>query len=163
VTSNYPEKLNGALIRAGRIDHTVRFYDATQTQARDLFIRIYIEPGKMESSLSSAQGPVEEKAKSDSEIALLAEIFSKSIPEKRLSIAQLQNFLMRRREDPEKALNEVDSWVKEQLEEREEKEKKEEKKKLHRHHRHHLPLHRRHRHREEEEEEEKRRKRRNSM
>jgi chaperone BCS1 len=111
MTTNHPEKLPNALIRDGRIDYIVDFGNATQAQAKNLFIRIYTKPKKMESSLSSAQGPAEEKAKLDSKVALdlIAETFSKLILEKRFSIAQLQGFLIKRRKDPKKALEEIAS------------------------------------------------------
>ena len=41
MTTNRPEKLDEALIRPGRVDHQVAFGNATQTQIKDLFERMY--------------------------------------------------------------------------------------------------------------------------
>jgi mitochondrial chaperone BCS1 len=41
MTTNRPEKLDDALIRPGRVDHQVAFGNATQTQIRELFERMY--------------------------------------------------------------------------------------------------------------------------
>jgi chaperone BCS1 len=41
MTTNRPEKLDGALIRPGRVDHQVAFGNATQTQIKELFERMY--------------------------------------------------------------------------------------------------------------------------
>jgi chaperone BCS1 len=41
MTTNRPEKLDEALIRPGRVDHQVAFGNATQTQIRELFERMY--------------------------------------------------------------------------------------------------------------------------
>lgn len=41
MTTNTPEQLDDALIRPGRVDLQVAFANATQDQARELFIRMY--------------------------------------------------------------------------------------------------------------------------
>ncbi|KAL2118400.1 hypothetical protein VTJ04DRAFT_8060 [Mycothermus thermophilus] len=41
MTTNKPESLDEALIRPGRVDVQVRFTNATQKQARELFVRMY--------------------------------------------------------------------------------------------------------------------------
>ncbi|KAH8800860.1 BCS1 N terminal-domain-containing protein [Xylogone sp. PMI_703] len=41
MTTNHPERLDEALIRPGRIDHQVAFTNATQTQIKELFERMY--------------------------------------------------------------------------------------------------------------------------
>lgn len=41
MTTNRPEKLDEALIRPGRVDHQVAFGNATQTQIKELFERMY--------------------------------------------------------------------------------------------------------------------------
>ncbi|KAF4630498.1 hypothetical protein G7Y89_g7644 [Cudoniella acicularis] len=42
MTTNHPEKLDEALIRPGRVDHQVGFTNATQTQTKELFERMYM-------------------------------------------------------------------------------------------------------------------------
>ena len=41
MTTNFPEKLDDALIRPGRVDMQISFTMATRTQMRELFIRMY--------------------------------------------------------------------------------------------------------------------------
>jgi chaperone BCS1 len=41
MTTNHPEKLDEALIRPGRVDHQVAFSNATESQIRELFKRMY--------------------------------------------------------------------------------------------------------------------------
>ncbi|PBP21245.1 hypothetical protein BUE80_DR007841 [Diplocarpon rosae] len=41
MTTNHPESLDEALIRPGRVDHQVAFGNATQSQIRELFERMY--------------------------------------------------------------------------------------------------------------------------
>ena len=41
MTTNHTEKLDEALIRPGRVDHQVGFGNATQTQVKQLFERMY--------------------------------------------------------------------------------------------------------------------------
>ncbi|KAH8805965.1 BCS1 N terminal-domain-containing protein [Xylogone sp. PMI_703] len=41
MTTNHPERLDDALIRPGRVDHQVAFTNATQSQAKELFERMY--------------------------------------------------------------------------------------------------------------------------
>ncbi|KAI9047384.1 hypothetical protein LZ554_008830 [Drepanopeziza brunnea f. sp. 'monogermtubi'] len=41
MTTNHPEKLDEALIRPGRVDHQVAFSNATQSQIKELFVRMY--------------------------------------------------------------------------------------------------------------------------
>lgn len=46
LTSNHPEKLDPALLRPGRVDHKIKFENATEDQARRLFLRFF--PGEKE-------------------------------------------------------------------------------------------------------------------
>jgi len=52
MTTNKPEMLDEALIRPGRVDLQVAFTNATQKQARELFIRMYAPDSNMSSLLS---------------------------------------------------------------------------------------------------------------
>ncbi|KAK4127528.1 hypothetical protein N657DRAFT_631331 [Parathielavia appendiculata] len=53
MTTNKPESLDEALIRPGRVDLQVAFTNATQQQARELFIRMY-EPDSSRAPLPSS-------------------------------------------------------------------------------------------------------------
>ena len=43
MTTNRPEKLDEALIRPGRVDHQVAFSNASQSQIKELFERMYAD------------------------------------------------------------------------------------------------------------------------
>jgi hypothetical protein len=55
---------------------------------------------------------------SHAEVAALATRFASLVPEYKYSIAQVQGYLIRKRNDPAKALEEVGIWMKEQDEEK---------------------------------------------
>ncbi|QRV80682.1 AAA family ATPase [Ceratobasidium sp. AG-Ba] len=98
-TTNHPEHLDPALIRPGRMDIKIEYRHATQWQAEQLFRLFY----PVESS--GEKLPVERAARA----------FAQSIPESRLSVAQLQGFLMRFKGHPEDAARDAKSWVEVEL------------------------------------------------
>lgn len=163
MTTNFPEKLDDALIRPGRIDLRVDFTLATRPQISELFTRMYspdlpnkaFEPVKItmiQTSESTLHHRVNSKAglteKSNSEAILtngtlisdasvtkvlppsqrssllfnglsasstpeLEEIalkFSGKFPEGVLSPAEIQGFLLTRKKEPLRALEEVEAW-----------------------------------------------------
>jgi mitochondrial chaperone BCS1 len=84
MTTNYPNHLDPALTRPGRIDMRIEFTKATKAQAERIFVMLY----------------------SDSFANEAAE-FGKSIPEGELSPADIQEFLLERRDKPDQALTDV--------------------------------------------------------
>ncbi len=76
MTTNHPEKLDPALTRPGRCDMVREFRLATQTQARQLFLRFF----PTESALAGA--------------------FADSLPESKVSMAMLQAHMTRHRDRP---------------------------------------------------------------
>ncbi len=80
MTTNYIDKLDPALIRPGRADVKIHFGNATRIQAERLYNRFF--EGRPE----------------------LGEEFSKSIPERRYSMAVLQDYLMLHKNHPERAV-----------------------------------------------------------
>lgn len=138
---NHPDALDPALCRAGRFDVRILFSLATRRQARDIFVRFYddtdvltgvigaaadkegIEGGARvdDNRVSNGNGEelgVEgssEKAKSTHD---LADRFAAAVcPEldddtpSKLSIAQLQAYLLVHKEDPERAVREAGEWA----------------------------------------------------
>jgi chaperone BCS1 len=61
MTTNRPEKLDEALIRPGRVDHQVAFSNATQTQIKELFERMYADDGPHQRGRIVGSGPGEIK------------------------------------------------------------------------------------------------------
>ncbi|KKY22238.1 putative bcs1-like atpase [Diplodia seriata] len=152
MTTNHPEKLDDALIRPGRVDMQVEFSLATHEQMRDIFIRMYSPDEESQPTQTvrrrlinnahskpglngAAKAPVNEKvipklpmsttlpALSKDELCRMAEKFMGHMPEGKLSPAEVQNFLLTRKKEPERALEEVGGWCKALLEAKEKKEK----------------------------------------
>ncbi|KAH7339137.1 P-loop containing nucleoside triphosphate hydrolase protein [Rhizoctonia solani] len=98
-TTNHPERLDPALSRPGRMDVKVEYSHSTQWQAEQLFRLFY---------------PLE----SDAEKGLIdqhAQAFASAVPPQKLSVAQLQGYLMRYKGEPEQAAKDVGKWIEEQL------------------------------------------------
>lgn len=93
MTTNHPERLDPALVRAARIDLKVSFPNATRSDCQDIFKNIYGQ---------QVQDPD------------FARIFSDKISDGEFSQAAIQGFLILHKDDPEKACKEADVWVQEQ-------------------------------------------------
>ncbi|KAI1462442.1 P-loop containing nucleoside triphosphate hydrolase protein [Annulohypoxylon moriforme] len=135
MTTNTPEQLDEALIRPGRVDLQVAFANATQDQARELFIRMYegvapqgsssggLENGAVTTTIKTTMnGDAKEANRSDSnesgdldvpvdELPDIAKKFGLKIPDSEFSPAQIQGYLLKRKKHPLKALEEADMWV----------------------------------------------------
>ncbi|KAG0646419.1 putative chaperone BCS1-B [Hyphodiscus hymeniophilus] len=172
MTTNRPEKLDEALIRPGRVDHQVAFGNATQTQIKELFVRMYtndlprtkflkaistplgsvangklavirekedlptppVTPTAVEHTNGHASAPttngsppaldghpkvngalvIGEKDNGEvgeDELKTIARDFSVKVPNDMFSPAEIQGFLLKRKKDPRKALQEVGGWV----------------------------------------------------
>lgn len=166
MTTNHPEKLDEALIRPGRVDHQVAFTNATQTQIKELFERMYTndlprtkliissspavtsapaitssttattattKAADNNSSLTPPQSPLptvtshdNEKQTlapvaeelSEEELSEIAEQFSQKIPDNLFSPAEIQGFLLKRKKDPRRAVDEVEGWVEGMIEQK---------------------------------------------
>lgn len=159
MTTNHPEKLDEALIRPGRVDHQVGFGNATQTQVKQLFERMYTHdlprtkliinnptpapPATNGSILTPPATPITSKMPNgnghlngsakgseftngnamlrqadkeidelkEGELEEIATAFADMVPDDEFSPAEIQGFLLKRKKDPRKALQEVHSWV----------------------------------------------------
>ena len=83
MTTNHPEKLDPALIRFGRVDRRVDFTYATPDQARRLFLWFYRDQPYSAEMLTA-----------------MAEQFAASIAAERVSMAAIQERLVRHRDSP---------------------------------------------------------------
>ncbi|KAJ7075288.1 P-loop containing nucleoside triphosphate hydrolase protein [Mycena belliarum] len=124
-TTNHIEQLDPALIRPGRMDLKIQYGLATSEQLEQMFARFYpyddaadAEHGPSIGCYFSASGA----RLSAVELAALARAFAAAIPPARYSIAQLQGYLLSRKNEPEGALAGVAAWVVAQEEERREME-----------------------------------------
>ncbi len=138
MTTNHPQKLDAALIRPGRVDHQVAFSNATQSQVEELFQRMYtsdlprasiplistspFKPPLSPNMLSTPpQTPIteigEEKRNGgeglseEEELAQTARSFAVQVPDDMFSPAEIQGFLLKRKKEPRKAVEEIGEWV----------------------------------------------------
>ncbi|KAL8673219.1 MAG: hypothetical protein Q9168_002371 [Polycauliona sp. 1 TL-2023] len=158
LTTNFPDKLDEALIRPGRIDMTIAFTKATKSQMTELFIRMYSPDAEVptpskavlsEKKLETATETVAKKSRNrlapsghellakaspalvptppDSprhgsissgeasspeatELQDIAAAFAQKLPEETFTPAEIQGFLLTRKNDPTRALKEVEVW-----------------------------------------------------
>lgn len=137
MTTNHPEQLDEALIRPGRVDLQVAFSNATQSQIKELFKRMYsvdLSPLTVNPALKAAPTPafsinttqkpiltppatpntkavVGIDGLEDEELSQIATEFASKIPDGMCSPAEIQGFLLKRKKDPKKAAREVENWV----------------------------------------------------
>ncbi|KAI4141015.1 MAG: hypothetical protein L6R39_005545 [Caloplaca ligustica] len=171
MTTNFPEKLDEALIRPGRIDMKIAFTKATRSQITELFIRMYSPdaevspPSKpvadekvMTVTTTKTKGPDHRKSlsghglmakaaqasvptppdsprhssssssdepSSPASMGLqdIAASFAKGLPEETFTPAEIQGFLLTRKNEPMRALHEVARWKDQTLEAKEKKDK----------------------------------------
>jgi SpoVK/Ycf46/Vps4 family AAA+-type ATPase len=117
MTTNKPEKLDEALVRSGRISVRVAFEKATREQARDIFMRMYWHEEERSETYRS-EPAVEATAEEHAGLQALAQQFSELIPDHLFSPADLQDFLLMRRKDPQRAIDELEEWKATTMEER---------------------------------------------
>lgn len=102
ITTNHLEKLDGALLRNGRVDRRFEIKNATKEVARELFVR-WFKPDDATTAKESIQE--------------LAEAFSQSIPNGLYSVSALQGLLLQSDDDPQRAVKGVPAWIQMQEEE----------------------------------------------
>ncbi|KAF1346218.1 P-loop containing nucleoside triphosphate hydrolase protein [Delphinella strobiligena] len=132
MTTNHPEKLDAALIRAGRVDLQIKFSCATKSQIRNLFLRMYQVDVDSASESSLATLPPEKKHAgtggvhhfSTTELDDLAIRFAEEVPEETFAPSDIQGFLLLHKKDPRIAVAEVGAWREKRLAEMEEKAEK---------------------------------------
>ncbi|KAL8369517.1 hypothetical protein RB595_000035 [Gaeumannomyces hyphopodioides] len=126
MTTNRPEVLDEALIRPGRVDLQIAFKNATKNQAGELFQHMYAQKipvtgasgtitqdNTNEKNEAGAHGSGSEQSEAVAELARNAADFSKKIPERCFSPAEIQGFLLKHKDNLHRALREVENWVSE--------------------------------------------------
>jgi chaperone BCS1 len=137
MTTNHPEKLDPALIRAGRVDMQISFTYATASQIKSLFLRMYAGdnvPTATTKALFPKTGVVKETERiagsGDAEALLtkdeleeLSAKFAAELPEGRFAPSDVQGYLLLYRKKPREAVDKVRIWRDARLVEMTEKEK----------------------------------------
>ncbi|KAI5118666.1 hypothetical protein M0805_001039 [Coniferiporia weirii] len=127
-TTNHIERLDPALIRAGRMDVKVEYKLATRLQISQTFLRFYergfrapvrnvqllTPPG----SAGVSEGGSDNPELADEDIFALSEKFADIVPEGTFAIAQVQGLLLTKKYDPCGAVADAGKWVEEQLDEK---------------------------------------------
>ena len=131
MTTNTPDALDEALVRPGRIDVKVEFSKASRVQVRDIFANMYRPASsfdKIEEKKSVGGETVEtdtereerlqkeaKEKEEEEKLAWLAEQFAEGVPEKAFSPAELQDYILLRKDQPQRAVGEVEEWVAKQI------------------------------------------------
>jgi len=112
MTTNDPESLDKALIRPGRIDSQVHFGHVTRSHAYQMFERMYT-PDEDDTTTAFTAKEISDKPDEGSteSVKEMAIRFSAAIPEAQLTPAELQGFLLSRRNKPAKAFQDLAGWV----------------------------------------------------
>ena len=138
MTTNYPEKLDSALIRPGRVDLQIKFTLATRTQVEEIFRRMYSDEadgkkcdgsdGGEKKYAPEKKGSSNDKRKEEArwgatgnkspnfatlppdQLTEMARQFADALPEAVFSPAEIQGYLLQKKSDPQGALDGVGEW-----------------------------------------------------
>ncbi|KAG2163503.1 hypothetical protein VTO58DRAFT_102407 [Aureobasidium pullulans] len=138
MTTNHPEKLDPALIRAGRVDMQIAFTNATSSQIKSLFLRMYAvdnlpalsagtkhlpKIGTMKNFGDVAGTGDTEKSLTEAELEILSTQFAKLLPEGKFAPSDVQGYLLLHRKKPREAVEKAAAWRDAKLAEMADKEK----------------------------------------
>ncbi|CAD0054966.1 unnamed protein product [Aureobasidium pullulans] len=113
MTTNHPEKLDPALIRAGRVDMQIAFTNATSSQIESLFLRMYAhlpKIGTMKNFGDVAGTGDTEKSLTEAELEILSTQFAKLLPEGKFAPSDVQGYLLLHRKKPREAVEKAAAW-----------------------------------------------------
>jgi len=116
MTSNSPDSLDAALLRPGRIDSKVLFGYTNREVSGQIFLHIFNKTADEILSINKEEDGEEEDSSSTahpspSDLLAMSREFAASIPETKVSPAEIQGFLMRHRDDPAAAVANADAWA----------------------------------------------------
>ncbi|KAH9204855.1 P-loop containing nucleoside triphosphate hydrolase protein, partial [Leptodontidium sp. 2 PMI_412] len=94
-TTNFPDRLDAALVRTGRVDYKVPFTIANRAVVAGVFSSMFTFP----------------KDNSPIDIEDLAKQFAAKIPEFMFTAAEVQGYLLGHKYDPMRAVNMAEDWV----------------------------------------------------
>lgn len=141
MTTNHPEKLDAALVRPGRVDRKIGFTLAMKVEVQELFVRMYrvsdedsedeVSTANSKHAISSsgsattANGHIKNPG-NDTEVEGLEDLakeFAALIPDDTFTPAEIQNHLMRYKNEPREAVRTAEEWKKGVLAEKEKQRK----------------------------------------
>lgn len=141
MTTNHPEKLDAALVRPGRVDRKIGFTLAMKDEVQELFVRMYrVSDEDFEDDVSTtngkpttlgngtatrANGDIKHMG-NDTEVEGLEDLakeFAALIPDDTFTPAEIQNHLMRYKNEPREAVRTAEEWKKGVLAEKEKQRK----------------------------------------
>ena len=128
-TTNDRDALDPALCRPGRLDVHIEFQLASRHQCRELFRRFYLPssaylddagPGADAAAAETQKDEKDSVSYGAAELSLgevgkLAAAFAAAIPERALSMATLQGYLMTYKTRPHEAVEQAPAWVEKKL------------------------------------------------
>lgn len=106
MTTNHIESLDSALLRPGRVDLRVHLGFATKKHAEEMFIQAFAD-------LSGKSTDKTDESKGAANLEKMAREFASEIPEKLLSPAEIQGFLMNWKKTPKDAVANITAWLEE--------------------------------------------------
>ena len=143
MTTNAPDALDKALTRPGRVDMHIHFELPSRAEIIELFLSMYSDelggseylapPSSPKASKGAANGSahgsvdkidphrVQEKNVSDlafkatGELQELAGRFAEALPEGKLSLADIQGFMLSYKRDPQEACRKAGEWARQRM------------------------------------------------
>lgn len=126
MTTNHVEKLDKALIRPGRVDMQMKFALADTNSFKAIFRSIYGQfenEQKHPKTTYSKEGVgfdiKKTKEAESARIRFLAEKFASNFPADKFSLAEIQGYLLKHKNTPERAVEGVSEWCMQTLKDRE--------------------------------------------
>ncbi|KAK5262905.1 hypothetical protein LTR96_011636 [Exophiala xenobiotica] len=119
MTTNYPERLDDALVRPGRVDMKIEFNRASKQQIREIFLGMYCDKPKdakrqpktlgdvlrtMDFHAARRRWPICQAWRLGN---AMGDKFASALPDFRHTPAEIQGLLLIRKDDPRKAVKEV--------------------------------------------------------
>ncbi|RDH26701.1 P-loop containing nucleoside triphosphate hydrolase protein [Aspergillus welwitschiae] len=114
MTTNHIEKLDGALLRPGRVDMRVPFHHVDSSAIQQLFLSFFLKPtdtlvmdGTELFNSTDSPSPAARPDWDIEDIMKLALAFGDKVPQDRYTAAEVQNYLLLHKNDPKSAVRDV--------------------------------------------------------